>query len=129
MFQLSAEELEHWRSQIAISNPDAKMGLRRPPYAFTELGVAMLSSVLHSERAVRMNIFIMRAFVNLREALATNRALAQKIEHLTKTQSDHAALFDIVITDIQNLDKKFTKAIRSLKAPSRRKPQIGFPVD
>src|SRR6478609_9603841 len=62
MFQLSKEELESWRSQIVMSNPGAKMGLRRPPYAFTELGVAMLSSVLRSDRAVRMNILIMRAF-------------------------------------------------------------------
>ena len=59
MFQLSKEELENWRSQIAISNPGTRMGLRRPPYAFTELGVAMLSSVLNSARAVQMNILIM----------------------------------------------------------------------
>src|SRR6266850_4299884 len=62
MFQLSENELENWRSQIATSNPAAKMGLRRPPYAFTEHGVAMLSSVLNSKRAVQMNILIIRAF-------------------------------------------------------------------
>src|SRR5436309_1105429 len=56
MFQLSKDELKDWRSQIAMSNPGAKMGLRRPPYAFTEHGVAMLSSVLNSKRAVQMNI-------------------------------------------------------------------------
>ena len=55
------------------------------PYAFIELGVAMLSSVLNSDRAVQMNIVIMRAFVKLREILATNKALAQRIEHLTST--------------------------------------------
>jgi hypothetical protein len=60
MFQLTKEELENWRSQIVISNPDAKMGLRRQPYAFTESGVAMLSSVLRSKRAVQVNIMIMR---------------------------------------------------------------------
>lgn len=64
MFQLTKEELENWRSQIAISNPGAKMGLRRPPYVFTEHGVAMLSSVLNSPRAVQMNILIVRAFIN-----------------------------------------------------------------
>src|SRR5579871_1891317 len=58
MFQLTKKELENWRSQIVISIPGAKMGLRRPPYAFTELGVAMLSSVLNSDRAIRMNIAI-----------------------------------------------------------------------
>src|ERR1039458_127566 len=66
MFQLNKEELENWRSQIEISNPGAKMGLRRPPYAFTELGVAMLSSVLGSKRAVHVNIAIMRTFVEAR---------------------------------------------------------------
>ena len=71
MFQFSEEELENWRSQIVISNPAAKMGLRRRPYAFTELGVAMLSTVLRSKRAVQVNIAIMRAFVKLRQLLST----------------------------------------------------------
>jgi len=70
MFQLSAEEFEDWRSQIVISNPAAKMSVRRRPYAFTEQGVAMLSSVLRSDRAVAVNIEIMRAFVRLRRMLA-----------------------------------------------------------
>jgi hypothetical protein len=126
MFQLTVEELEIWRSQIVTSNPAAKMSLRRPPYAFTELGVAMLSSVLRSERAVQMNIVVMRAFVRLRELLATNRALAQRIEQLTATVKDHGALFDIVISDIQNLDTKVTRQIRALKAPRRGESRIGF---
>jgi len=67
MFQLSTTELERWRSQFVMSNPAAKMGLRRRPYAFTEQGVAMLSSVLHSERAAEVNIEFMRAFVRLRQ--------------------------------------------------------------
>jgi len=82
MFQLSKDELEDWRSQIAMSNPGAKMGLRRPPYAFTEHGVAMLSSVLNSKRAVQMNILIIRAFVQIRELLATNKDLAARVEKL-----------------------------------------------
>ena len=60
--RVSAEELVNWRSQIVISNPRAKMSLRRAPYAFTEQGAAMLSSVLQSERAVRVSVEIMRAF-------------------------------------------------------------------
>ena len=58
MFQLNSEELQNWRSQIVTSNPGAKMGLRRPPHAFTEHGVAMLSSVLKSKRAVALNILV-----------------------------------------------------------------------
>jgi hypothetical protein len=119
-------ETSNWRSQIVTSNSDAKMGLRRPPYAFTELGVAMLSSVLNSERAVQMNITIMRAFVKLREIVATNKALAQRIDQIASTVKDHSALFDIVIQDIEKLDQKFTKEMRRLKAPRRRNPRFGF---
>src|SRR5580700_10334913 len=63
MFQLSKEEMENWISQIVISNSTAKMGVRHRPYAFTEQGVATPSSVLNSERAIEVNIAIMRAFV------------------------------------------------------------------
>ncbi len=79
MFRLSKTELENWRSQIVTSNPAAKMGLRRQPYAFTEHGVAMLSSVLKSTRAVDVNIAIVRTFVRLREIMATHEELALKV--------------------------------------------------
>jgi ORF6N domain len=93
MFQLSKAELEHWRSQIVMSNPAAKMGLRRSPYAFTEQGVAMLSSVLRSKRAVQVNIAIMRAFVRMREFLATQPDVVRKLkEH----DHDIAVLYDYV---------------------------------
>jgi hypothetical protein len=72
MFELSKEEFEDWRSQFVTSNRD-KMGLRYPPMAFTEQGVAMLSSVLNSERAIQVNILIMRAFTQLRRMLSTKR--------------------------------------------------------
>ncbi len=78
----SQEELENWRSQIVTSNSSARMGLRRPPYAFTEHGVAMLSSILKSKRAVALNILIIRAFVHLREYLATHQDLARKLEEV-----------------------------------------------
>ena len=84
MFQLTKEELENWRSQIVTSNPNAKMGLRRRPYAFTEQGVAMLSSVLRSERAIQVNIEIMRAFVNLKQLISSNEKLANKLVALEK---------------------------------------------
>ncbi len=64
------------------SNPSTKMALRRRPYAFTEQGVAMLSSVLRSRRALHVNIEIMRAFVRLRQLLATHKDLARKLEEL-----------------------------------------------
>jgi len=70
MFQLSQQEFEDWKSQFATSN-SIKMGMRKKPYAFTELGVAMLSSVLHSDIAIEINKSIMRAFVTIRQTLSS----------------------------------------------------------
>ena len=77
VFQLTTEETDAMRSQTVIAS---KRNIRYQPYAFTEHGVAMLSAVLKSDRAVRMSIFIVRAFVQLRELLATNKELARKVE-------------------------------------------------
>ncbi len=114
MFQLTDEEFENWRSQIVTSNPAAKMGVRRKPYAFTEEGVAMLSSVLRSARAVAVNIEIMRSFVRLRQILASHSDLARKLEAL---EGKYDAQFRIVFD-----------AIRQLTSPPPRPPQrpIGF---
>lgn len=71
MFQLTDEEVRNWKSQFVMSN-SIKMGLRKNPYAFTELGVAMLSSVLNSKIAIQVNMGIMRAFVALRQLVAVN---------------------------------------------------------
>ena len=113
MFQLTHAEMENWKSQIVISNKD-KMGLRKAPYAFTENGVAMLSSVLSSERAVEVNIQIMRTFTRLREMLLTHKDLQRKIEDMEKKyDSQFKVVFD---------------AIRQLMTPpetSKKKP-IGF---
>ena len=112
MFQLIRREFANLKSQIVISSWG---GARRaPPYAFTELGVAMLSSVLRSERAVRVNIEIRRAFVRLRQLLATHADLARKLEALEKK---YDAQFKVVFD-----------AIRQLMAPPPEKPKgrIGF---
>ena len=85
MFQISSNEAISLKSQIVISN-GGRGGNRALPYAFTELGIVMLSSVLNSDRAVQMNIFIMRAFVKLREMLATHKDLAEKIGNIEKEQ-------------------------------------------
>src|SRR5205809_7722952 len=115
VFQVTAEELRDLKSQFVISSWG---GRRHLPYAFTEQGVAMLSSVLKSERAVKVNIAIMRAFVKLREMVETNRALAQKFAELEKRIGKH----DEEITAIID-------AIRSLTAPEPKpRPEIGFHV-
>lgn len=114
MFQLTRQELELWRSQIVISNPAAKMALRRPPYAFTEQGVAMLSSVLRSDRAVKVNIAIMRAFFRLRELLALHKDLARKIEALARKDAGHDARLRIVFEAIRELAEETPKPTRRI---------------
>ena len=78
MFQLTKEEMKNWKSQFVTSNRE-KMGLRKRPYVFTEPGIAMLSSVLNSKRAIQVNIQIIRTFIKLREMLLTHAGLKQKI--------------------------------------------------
>jgi hypothetical protein len=106
MFQLTKSESEILISQIAISSWG---GRRTPPYAFTELGVAMLSSVLKSDRAVQMNIFIMRAFVTLRELLATHKELAERIETLEREQKSQGKdITDMTIVITRLIESKRT---------------------
>ncbi len=81
MFRLSQEEMKHWMSQIAISNKE-KMGLRKPPLAFTEQGVSMLSSVLKSKPAIRVSIQIIKAFVEMRKFLVNNALIFQRFENV-----------------------------------------------
>jgi len=89
VFQLTAEEFRNLKSQIVISSWG---GRRHLPYAFTEQGVAMLSSVLNGQRAVKVNIAIMRAFVKLRETLETNRELARKFAELERCVGERTRL-------------------------------------
>ncbi|MBN2215930.1 MAG: ORF6N domain-containing protein [Pirellulales bacterium] len=111
-FQLDVDEFDNLRSQIATSSSWG--GRRYPPYAFTEQGVAMLSSVLRSPRAVAVNIEIMRAFVRLRRILASHADLARKLDALEKK---YDAQFRVVFD-----------AIRQLMAPPDEKSRrrIGF---
>ena len=111
MFQLSMDEYANLRSQFVTSS--AWGGRRRPPYAFTEQGVAMLSSILRSGRAVSVNIEIMRAFVRLRKMLATHADLAKKIELL---ESKYDRQFKVVFDAIRQL----------MTPPDKEQKRIGF---
>lgn len=96
MFQLTREEFDNLRSQSVISSPGWG-GHRYPPYAFTEQGVAMLSSVLCSQRAVQVNIEIMRALVRLREMVASHRDLARRLDELEQRyDAPFRAVFDVM---------------------------------
>jgi hypothetical protein len=99
MFQLTAEEHDLLRSQT-VTSKQGRGGRRTPPYAFTEQGVAMLSSVLRSPRAVQVNVEIMRAFVRLREMLSTHADLARKLLALEKK---YDAQFRVVFDAIREL--------------------------
>ena len=97
MFQLNDSEFQNWKSQFATSN-SIKMGARKKPYAFTELGIAMLSSVLSSEIAIQVNIQIMRAFVTLKKSL-TSKEIVLKFENIDlRFQSLHEYLENILTT-------------------------------
>lgn len=115
MFQLTKEEFQNWRSQTVMSKADQK-GLRYYPFAFTEQGVAMLSSVLKSERAIEVNILIMRAFVKLREIISTHKKVEEKLKELESKLNEHD---DQIVRIIQ--------VINQLIAPSEPpKRKIGF---
>ena len=114
MFQLSEDDYSALRSQIATLKPGRGGHRKYLPFAFTEQGVAMLSSVLNSERAIEVNILIMRSFVKLREMISTHKDLAKKLESLEqKYDSQFKMVFD---------------AIRQLMTPpeSKKKRAIGF---
>jgi hypothetical protein len=116
MFQLTAEEAAALRSHSATLERGRGKHRKYLPYVFTEQGVAMLSSVLNSERAVQVNIEIMRAFVRLREMIATSRDLARRLDELEKR---YDAQFKVVFD-----------AIRALMAtPAPRRRAIGFRVE
>ena len=107
-FQLNKEEFINWKSQIVISNFD-KMGLRKAPYAFTEQGVAMLSAVLKSDRAIAASILIMKAFVALRHFLQNNYKLFAEIDSIKKHQLEH----DVhLIESDKRIDELFDKMDR-----------------
>ena len=102
MFQVTPEEAELLTSQNAMSK-SSRGGRRTLPYAFTEHGVAMLSSVLNSPRAVQMNILMIRAFIKLREVLATHQDLARKIEQVELQQKEHGRQLEGVCNMVRRL--------------------------
>jgi phage regulator Rha-like protein len=114
MFELTKKELDHWRCQFGTSNSD-KMGLRYKPMAFTEQGIAMLSSVLNSKRAIQVNIQIIRTFTKLRHALLDNEDLRKELSELKQITEDR---FSIVFETLDQL----------LAVEHKPKKKIGFTV-
>ncbi|MFN7936065.1 MAG: ORF6N domain-containing protein [Bryobacteraceae bacterium] len=124
MFQLTTDEATSLRSQfVTLDTTGRGRHSKYAPLAFTEHGVAMLSAVLRSERAVQVSINIVRAFVRMRELVAANKELAQRIATLERNQKTTASVIEMIAQDIAQLDKEI-KQMKALPPASRRR--IGF---
>ena len=133
MFQLNESEFNNWKSQIVISN-SINMGLRRKPYAFTELGVAMLSSVLNSKTAIQINISIMRAFVAIRALLQNNPT--DKLEVLKNDLKELKEYVEEIFADQNDINEDtrmqlelINETLAKLQPKKYNRPQIGFNSD
>ena len=115
MFRLTREEAASLRLQIGTSKA-GRGGRRYMPYVFTEHGVAMLSAVLNSQRAVQMSILIVRAFVKMRELLANHKDLAARVEKLESAQKKHGSIIAVLAEEIEEMKR----------LPEPRKRRIGF---
>lgn len=116
MFELSAEEQSNWRSQFVTSNSSLNKGLRWRSMAFTEYGVAMLSGVLKSERAVQVNIAIVRAFIDMRRMISETRGLAEKL-------AEHEKKIGGLANDVRHM---FDLLQPLLDGPTKKPGKIGF---
>jgi ORF6N domain len=103
MFQLTAEESERSRSQIATLNGGRGQNIKYRPYAFTEHGAIQAANVLNSSRATAMGVYVVRAFVRLRELLASNRTLAQKLNELEHKLTNHDEAITAILSAIREL--------------------------
>lgn len=124
MFQLTDVEVEIWKSQIVMSN-SVKMGMRRNPYAFTELGVAMLSSVLTSKIAIQVNMGIMRAFVSVRKMLSAN-PLSMRLATLEKNFEELKQDLEEIFADYNDINEDTRaqiEAINTTLAELQTKPK------
>jgi len=132
MFQLTAEEFAALRSQTVTSNatPPGRGGRRTAPYAFTEQGVAMLSSVLSSPRAIAVNIEVMRTFVRVRQLAATHADLASRLVELEEKTEQLGFEHENFSRNTRNQFKQVFDALRDLMTPpSPPKRPIGFVTD
>lgn len=116
MFQLTPEEARILRSQIATLKNARGQHRKYRPYVFTEQGVAMLSSVLNSDRAIQVNIAIMHAFVRLRKFLASHKELAEKLSELERKIGKHDEAIDAIFEAIRQL----------MTPPAKKRRKIGF---
>lgn len=134
MFQLTDEETEIWKSQIVITN-SIKMGVRRNPYAFTELGVAMLSSVLNSKTAIQINMGIMRAFVAVRQMLVNppvdrlgniEKEVKELKEYIEEVFADYNDINDDTRMQLELINQTLAELQAQKKMENKPRNPIGF---
>lgn len=117
MFQLTDTEHDSLRSRIVTSNQ--RGGCRYLPYAFTEHGAIMAATILNSQRAIEMRVFIVRAFIQLRDLLSSHKQLSSSLDDLERKLASHDRDITMIVNAISNL----------ITPPSQKKRQIGFAVD
>lgn len=127
MFQLNNQEIAALKSQAVISNPPGRGGRRSAPYAFTEHGALMAATVLNSPRAVEMSLYVVRAFVRMREVLVAHKELAKNLEALEKKTEALALKHDALAATTRAQFKEVIEALRALMTPPEpKKRPIGF---
>jgi hypothetical protein len=120
MFQMTPEELKTWKSQIVISNSE-RMGLRKPPFVFTEQGVAMLSSVLNSDRAISVNIQIIRVFTKMRTLLESHKEILKKLDTLERKDIEQDGNIALIFEYLKQLEQS-----KQEDTVFRERRRIGF---
>jgi hypothetical protein len=120
MFQMTSEEMNIWKSQIVMSEND-RMGLRKPPYVFTEQGVAMLSSVLNSDRAILVNIQIMRVFTKMRALLDSHKEILRKLESIEKKDIEQDDKILLIFEYLKELEQ-----VKQGETILKERKRIGF---
>ncbi|MFN8208391.1 MAG: ORF6N domain-containing protein [Bacteroidales bacterium] len=120
MFEMSKSEFESWRNEF-VTTADDKQGLRYAPFCFTEQGVAMLSSILKSERAIQVNIQIIRIFTKMRQLLSTQKDILVKLEQLERKDLEQDDKIMIIFEYLKQLEKAKQEELEQ-----RNRPRIGF---
>jgi phage regulator Rha-like protein len=120
MFELAKEELDEWRYKFGTSSSET-MGLRVPPFAFTEYGVIMLASILNSERAIQVNIRIVRIFLRMREVIETHTEIFKKLEKLERKDIEQDEKIMVIFEYLKQLEAK-----KQQEFEQKNRKRIGF---
>jgi hypothetical protein len=122
MFELSKEELAEWRHQFGTSIRE-KMGLRVSPFAFTEYGVIMLASILNSEKAIRVNLQIVRIFIRMREIMISNKEILFRLERMERNMADHDAQIISILDYMGQLEEA-----KHQEQDQKNRKRIGYKI-